>query len=99
MATAISGCDPEMSDNNAATWQRADWLNRLSVANKQDFARLHGFRFMLITIQVCYNLLMYRQSRVCAACFQAVCDYMSTTVRLQLSLPPTARREVGRRSG
>ena len=28
------------------TWQRADWLNRMSVANKQDFARLQGFRFL-----------------------------------------------------
>jgi hypothetical protein len=51
VATAISGCDPEGSSVAAATWQQADWLNRLSVANKQDFARLHGFRFMLTAVQ------------------------------------------------
>ena len=59
VATAVSGCDPEGSDPAAGPWRCADWLNRLSIANKQDFARLHGFRFMLINVKVtpccCWN--------------------------------------------
>lgn len=57
VATAIAGCDPgTVFDHNYYippavgsahdSWQYADWLNRISVANKQDYARLQGYRFL-----------------------------------------------------
>ena len=52
VATAVSVCEEEGPHAAVGTWRRADWLNSLSIANKQDFARLHGFRFMLTSVKV-----------------------------------------------
>ncbi len=51
VATAVAGCDPRGTGLPSRTWQRADWLSRLSVASKQDFARLQGFRFLFIHVK------------------------------------------------
>ena len=55
VATAVAGCAPcaEPGSGTACdSWQHADWLNRISVANKQDYARLQGFRFIFIHAKV-----------------------------------------------
>ena len=51
VATAAAGCNPTGQGLPSQTWQHADWLNRLSVANKQDFARLQGFRFLVTHVK------------------------------------------------
>jgi len=51
VATAVAGCDPGGPGLPSRTWQRADWLSRLSVASKQDFARLQGFRFLFTHVK------------------------------------------------
>ena len=51
VATAMAGCNPNGTGLPSQTWQRADWLNRLSIANKQDFARLQGFRFLFTHVK------------------------------------------------
>ena len=48
VGTAVAGCRPSNESSQPDAWRHADWLNRVSIANKQDFARLQGFRFMLI---------------------------------------------------
>ena len=51
VATAVAGCNPDGGGLPSQTWQRADWLNHLSIANKQDFARLQGFRFLFTHVK------------------------------------------------
>lgn len=48
VATAVVGCHPDGSSLASKAWQQADLLNRISIANKQDYARLQGFRFILV---------------------------------------------------
>lgn len=50
VATAVAGCTP--SEDGSDAWRHADWLNRVSVANKQDYARLQGFRFIFVHADV-----------------------------------------------
>lgn len=74
VATAVAGCDPgtQFNDFNfykppavgsaTESWRHADWLNRISVASKQDYARLQGARFMFVHAHVrsgfsCYALI------------------------------------------
>ena len=55
VATAVAGCVPcaEPGLGTACdSWQHADWLNCISVVNKQDYARLQGFRFIMIHAKV-----------------------------------------------
>ena len=52
VATAIEACDPLGPTPAHKNWRHANWLNRVSVANKQDFARLQGFDFVMTDIKV-----------------------------------------------
>lgn len=52
VVTAVAGCDPAGGGLPSQTWQHADWLNRISIANKQDYARLQGFRFIFLHVKV-----------------------------------------------
>lgn len=52
VATGIEFCNPEGPDPAHAAWETGDWLNAISVANKQDYARLHGFDFILTVVRV-----------------------------------------------
>ena len=52
VATAIEACDPEGPAPAHKQWRHANWLNRISVANKQDYARLQGFDFVMTAIKV-----------------------------------------------
>lgn len=52
VVTAVAGCRPNDSSEASQSWQQADWLNRVSIANKQDYARLQGFRFIIVHVQV-----------------------------------------------
>ena len=66
VATAVTGCDPEGGGVPSKSWRHADWLNRVSVASKQDFARLQGFRFVFIHADVrLYPLCAVAQMQMC----------------------------------
>ncbi len=52
VATAIEPCDPNGPTPAHKNWRHANWLNWVSVVNKQDYARLQGFDFMVTALQV-----------------------------------------------
>jgi hypothetical protein len=52
VATAIEPCDPNGPTPAHKNWRHANWLNWVSVVNKQDYARLQGFDLMVVAIEV-----------------------------------------------
>ena len=52
VATAIEPCDPNGPTPAHKNWRHANWLNWVSVVNKQDYARLQGFDLMVTALQV-----------------------------------------------
>ncbi len=56
VATAIEPCDPNGPTPAHKNWRHANWLNWVSVVNKQDYARLQGFDFMVAALQVRWML-------------------------------------------
>ena len=63
VATAVEPCDPLGPTPAHKNWRGANWLNRVSVANKQDFARLQGFDFVVTAVAVRTCLLGWMMLR------------------------------------
>ena len=57
VATAVEPCDPDGPTPAHKSWRHANWLNWVSIVNKQDYARLQGFDFMVVAVQVTHNVL------------------------------------------
>ena len=52
VATAIEPCDPNGPTPAHKNWRHANWLNWVSIVNKQDYVRLQGFDLMVVAIGV-----------------------------------------------
>jgi len=50
VGAAVAGCEPRTPEGKQP-WKHADWLSRMSIANKQDYARVHGYEFILEVVR------------------------------------------------
>ena len=86
VATAIEPCDPNGPTPAHKNWRHANWLNWVSVVNKQDYARLQGFDFTVTALQV--RRMLLGGPLICLECPRRYIARRRPTLPLCLAAPP-----------